>query len=251
MTVREMPGLRVRASSGEIISLIQYWALYKSQFITKQPINQHLLHKLSHTEYVKWDLVCEYHTKQEKGNARILSWHGHLKLQLAKCDYKTGFLDVCNSALISVQPLFWRPFWWFTAIPPIEILVPLRLLYFCNVMLVIMSGKNKTRFANCSVVGAVFCFAPGCWRGFRHQIMIFYSCCAINCENNDTNRPDLIFFHFPCYSSERFVRSTPNLILLYCTVLWYRSGILYNTVLQNLRLSRRCCWRYRSFGALV
>jgi len=85
-------------------------------------------------------------------------------------------------------------------------------------MLVIMSGKNKTRCANCSVVGAVFCFAPGFWRGFRHQIMTFYSCCAINCENNDTNRPDLIFFHFPCYSSERFVRSTPNLILLYCTV---------------------------------
>lgn len=162
---------------------------------------------------------------------------------------------MCNSVLIPVLlHLFWRPYWWFTTILLIEILVPLRLLYFCNVMLVIVSGKNKTRCGNCSVVGAVFCCAAGCYCGFRHQIMVFYSCCAINCENNDINRPDLIFFHFPCYSSERFVGSTPNLILLYCTALyfdWYRSGSLYNRVLQNLTLSQRCCWRYRSFGAVV
>lgn len=81
-----------------------------------------------------------------------------------------------------------------------------------------MPGKNKTRCANCSVVGAVFCFAFGCCFVLRYQIMLFYSCCAINCENNDINRPDLVFFSFPCYSSERCVTSTPNLILLYCTV---------------------------------
>lgn len=123
-------------------------------------------------------------------------------------------------------------------------------MYFCNVMLVIVSGWNKTRCKNCSVVAAVCCKWMLPWK-FCHQIMVFYSCCAINCENNEINRPDLIFFHFPSYSSERFVRITPpNHILLYCTVTDNSSGSLYNTVLRNLILSQRCSRRYMSFGTV-
>lgn len=34
-----------------------------------------------------------------------------------------------------------------------------------------------------------------------------YRCCAINCENSKTNRPNLKFFRFPSNSSERSVKS--------------------------------------------
>jgi hypothetical protein len=75
--------------------------------------------------------------------------------------------------------------------------------------------------------------------------MVYYSCCAINCENNETNRPDLVFFNFPCCSSERFVRNTPNLILpysdtevavctiRYCEILDYHSGVAEGTGLSG------------------
>jgi hypothetical protein len=40
---------------------------------------------------------------------------------------------------------------------------------------------------------------------FPNLKMVIYNCCAINCGNNKSNRPDLKFFRFPSNNPERSV----------------------------------------------
>jgi hypothetical protein len=120
-------------------------------------------------------------------------------------------------------------------------------------VLVTVSGSNKRRCTNhrlSSIVQTVwlapfvFCTYALSWK-FSYKIMVYYSCCAVNCKNNVVSRPDLFFFNFPCYSSERFVRDAPNLMLpfsdsevavctIQCCEIWdYHSGVPEGTGLSR------------------